>query len=62
MSGSNAYSTARDITHKQPAAGAGIPALLLFIGCGHKGGRTGSVMRGRLPMWCASCAEKRAKK
>lgn len=54
MSGSNAFSPARDLTHKQPAAGPGMPAQLLFM-CTHKGGRAGAEMRGRIPMRCAAC-------
>jgi hypothetical protein len=65
VSGSNAYSTARDVTHRQAKAGPGIPALLLFM-CGtakdpHKGSRTGAQMRGKLPMRCAACVQKDAK-
>ena len=58
----NNYSAQRDLTLKQPMPGVGLAITLMFIGCGHKGGRAGSVMRGRLPIWCASCAQKRAKK
>jgi hypothetical protein len=57
MSGSNAYSPARDLTMKQPAAGPGMSAQLLFM-CQHKGGRTGALMRGRIPYRCANCVAK----
>jgi hypothetical protein len=57
MSGNTAFSPARDLTAHQPKAGAGIPALLMFIRCGHKGGRAGALMRGRLPMLCAACVK-----
>ena len=56
------FSPHKDLTHKQPAAGPGMSAQLLFM-CGtakepHKGGRTGALMRGRVPMKCAACVAK----
>ncbi len=62
MSGSNAYSPARDMTAKQPASGGGMDMRLQFM-CGpahaqHKGYRAGSLMRGRIPMRCAACVAK----
>jgi len=57
MSGSNAYSTARDITHKRVHPGVGLPITLAFM-CGHKGLRGGAEMRGRIPWRCAGCVGK----
>ncbi len=57
MSGSNAYSPARDLTHKQAAAGPGMSVQLLFM-CHHKGSRVGAEMRGRIPFRCAACVAK----
>lgn len=54
---SNTYSSARDRTHQLQAPGAGVPITLMFM-CGHKSGRTGALMRGRIPMRCAACVAK----
>lgn len=58
----NTFSPARDLTHKQPAAGVGMSVQLLFM-CGtakepHKGGRTGALMRGKIPLRCPACVAK----
>ncbi len=34
------------------------PMELLFIACGHKGVRTGALLRGKLPMLCPACNAK----
>lgn len=54
------FSPHKDLTHKQPAAGPGMSAQLLFM-CSHKGGRAGALMRGRVPMKCAACVAKKGK-
>lgn len=51
------FSPHKDLKHKQPAAGPGMSAQLLFM-CSHKGGRAGALMRGRVPMKCAACVAK----
>lgn len=56
MSGSNAYSPARDLTAKQPARGEGMAITLKFM-CNHKGIRLGAEMRGRIPWKCAACVK-----
>jgi hypothetical protein len=53
----NQVRNSRDLTMRQAPAGVGMCHKLKFM-CGHKGSRTGSQMRGKLPMLCASCNQK----
>lgn len=52
-------SNTRDLTGRMRMAEPSPPMLLLFM-CGHKGVRTGSRLRGNLPMQCAACVAKKA--
>ena len=58
MSGSNAYSPARDLTAKQAKTGGGMDMRLLWL-CGCKS-RLGT-FRGRIPWKCAACVGKGGK-
>ena len=58
MSGSNAYSPQRDLTHKGVSLSPGLPITLSFVRCSHKGGRAGALMKGRIPYLCAACVLK----
>ncbi len=55
MSGSNAFSPARDLTALQPKPGPGMNCDRLWL-CGHKH-RAGK-MRGKLTLRCAACVAK----
>lgn len=54
----NRYSSERDLSmvqrHPMPS-----PQTHLLWMCGHKGGMTGGVFRGRVPWRCAACAAKK---
>jgi hypothetical protein len=54
----NKLSSVRDRTHIVRSATPTPPMELLFIGCHHKGVRTGALMRGKLPMLCPKCNSK----
>ncbi len=58
MSGSNAFSPARDLTALQPAGGGGMDMRLYFVACGHKGLRAGALLKGHMPYRCAACVAK----
>ena len=54
----NNYSSARDLTLKQPMTGGGSDMRMSFVACGHKGLRAGALMKGHMPWRCAACVAK----
>lgn len=57
------YSTASDVTAKQPASGGGMSMHQMFVQCGHRTTSTGAKFRsvpglGRVAWLCATCNAK----